>query len=134
MRVCLDSRRLKLFQETLRATRSATTLVASGEESSQLTTASKGPTSHPELLNEVVLAWEALALKNGHSGKPGRDGDGSDDIVALRQEVRSAGCPIPSDLLSRLEYTLSRLRWPVWSQIPTKRSVLSSSVPTVCCL
>jgi hypothetical protein len=76
----------------------------------------KGPTTHPELLNGVVRAWEALALSPTTGDRTDGENNVSSEPAVQRREIRSAGCPIPPNLLSRLESTLSQLRWPVCSQ------------------
>ena len=75
-----------------------------------------GPTTHHELLDDVVRAWQALALNSTTGGKTDGENSGPNERVLHRREIRSAGCLIPPNLLSRLERTLSQLRWPVCPQ------------------
>ena len=103
-----DSRRLALLSEALATSKSAKTSVPSGDDPHRSAAAStNAPGPHAELLNDTVRAWEALALDTTACGH----GDGGQ-----REEILSAGGPIPPKLLSRLECTLSRLRWPVCSR------------------
>ena len=104
-----DSRRLALLSEALATRKSAKTSVASRDDPHRPAAAStKAPALHAELLNDAVRAWEALALDTTACGH----GDGG-----KREEISSAGCPIPPNLLGRFECTLSQLRWPVSSRV-----------------
>ena len=99
--------------------------------------------THSEVLNGVVSAYEALAsgsnkssssadndstggsINNNNSssdgGGSGGGNPGAADVgkamasmgMSVREEVRSVGQTIPTDLQERLEETLSTLRWPV---------------------
>ena len=107
------SRRLTLLSAALVASKSTDTPVAPVQEPDQ---PEKGPTTHSEVLKDVVRAWESLALNPETGGQTNGESTGPSKRAARRREIRSAGCPIPPNLLGRLESTLSQLRWPVCSQ------------------